>query len=393
MKKLVFYSRLILLTISILIVNGCATIIYNAIPLKDISKTSGKYYVGTQNYYLVDSSRSMWFTNDISGPREISVKIWYPADEKNLIKKAPYVDDEELISEALSNRLGVPKALMKRAGGIECNSWLDAIPIKGNFPILIYSHGHQSLKIANTFQAEELASNGYIVIAPDHTYDAAITVLDNQRVIYSKSKLPSNDQQASKQEMIDRVKKQLKIRTADISFLLETMNHKFSHDNKFIGSADTSRIGIFGHSFGGCTSIMSGFNDNRIDAVLGLDAYFLPLSANIIKEDMNKPFVHLGQVSWGNSNNYKLMEDIGKKNSKPSIHFSVDGSKHYDFTDFSQFTRLTKKFGSGDVSPIMIRKIMNVIMTDFFNDKSKSGKKFDPEVYQQMFSEINHYVY
>ena len=136
MKKLVFYSRLILLTISILIINGCATIIYNAIPLKDISKTSGKYYVGTQNYYLVDSSRSMWFTDDISGPREISVKIWYPADEKNLIKKAPYVDDEELISEALSNRLGVPKALMKRAGGIECNSWLAAIPIKGNFPIL-----------------------------------------------------------------------------------------------------------------------------------------------------------------------------------------------------------------------------------------------------------------
>jgi len=335
----------------------------------------------------------MWFTDDISGPREISVKIWYPANEKNLITKAPYVDDEELISEALSKRLGVPKALMRRAGGIKCNSWLDAIPIKGNFPILIYSHGHQSLKIANTFQAEELASNGYIVIAPDHTYDAAITVLDNQRVIYSKSKLPNNDQQASEQEMTERVKKQLKIRTADISFLIGTMNHKFSSDNKFIGSADTSRIGIFGHSFGGCTSVMSSFNDNRIDAVLGLDTYFLPLSASIIKKDLNKPFVHLGQVSWGNSNNYKLMEAIGKKNSRPSIHFSVDGSKHYDFTDFSQFTRLTKKFGSGDVSPKMIRKIMNVIMTDFFNDKLKSGREFDPDIYLEAFSELTHYVY
>ena len=393
MEKLVFYSKLILLSIYILIINACATIVYNAIPLKDISKTSGKYYVGTQNFYLVDSSRSMWFTDDISGLREISVKVWYPADEKNLVKKASYIDDEELISDALSKRLGVPKALMRRAGGIECNSWLNAIPLKGNFPILIYSHGHQSLKIANTFQAEELASNGFIIIAPDHTYDAAITVLDNQRVIYSKSKLPNNNQESSEQEMIDRVKKQLKIRTADIRFLIETMNYKFSYDNNFIGSADTSRIGIFGHSFGGCTSIMSAYNDNRIDAVLGLDAYFLPLSANIIKKDMNKPFVHLGQISWGNSNNYKLMESIGKNNSKPSIHFSVDGSKHYDFTDFSQFTRLTKKFGSGDVSPKMIRKIMNAIMLDFFNDKLKGGPKFDPDLYLEAFSGITYYVY
>ena len=41
----------------------------------------------------------------------------------------------------------------------------------------------------------------------------------------------------------------------------------------------------------------------------------------------------------------------------------------------------------------MIRKIMNVIMTDFFNDKLKSGRKFDPDVYLEAFPEITHYVY
>mgnify|MGYP001170388512 CR=1 FL=1 len=392
MKNSAYYLKL-LLFICVLFLNGCATIIFNSIPLKDISKTSGQYHVGTQTLYLVDSSRSMWFSDDISRPREISVKIWYPANEMNLIKKARYLDDSELIGEALSERLGVPKALMRRAKGIKCNSWLNAMPIKGNFPILIYSHGHQSLKIANTFQAEELASNGYIVIAPDHTYDAAITILEDKSIIYSKSKLPNNDQQASKQEMKNIVEKQLKIRTIDISFLISKMNQEFSLNNQFVGSADTNRIGIFGHSFGGCTSVMSAFNDNRIDAVLGLDAYFLPLSESVINKDMNKPFAHIGQISWGNSNNYKVMEALGKKNSKSFIHFSIEGSRHYDFTDFSQFTRLTKKFGSGDISPKKIRKIMNMIMIDFFNSKLKSGIKFNPEIYSRVFPEINHYIY
>ena len=189
LRKIYSCARLACFAAIILYINGCATMIYRSIPLKDIAKIGGKYAVCTQYFYSVDSTRSMWFIDDVTGHRELSVKVWYPADDRQLEKKASYVDNQDLISEALSVRLGVPQALMERAGGIECNSWLDAAPVNGKFPIVIYSHGHQSLKIANTFQAEELASNGFIVIAPDHTYDAALTVLINESVIYSKSKL------------------------------------------------------------------------------------------------------------------------------------------------------------------------------------------------------------
>ena len=393
LRKIYSCVRLACFAAIILYISGCATMIYRSIPLKDIAKIGGKYAVGTQYFYLVDSTRSMWFSDDVAGLREISVKVWYPADDRRLEKKASYVHNQELISEALSVRLGVPQALMERAGGIECNSWLDAAPVNGKFPIVIYSHGHQSLKIANTFQAEELASNGFIVIAPDHTYDAAITVLKNESVIYSKSKLPNNNQRPSEQEKIERVEKQLKIRTEDVSFLIDKMLQQFSSEKNFMGSADTSKIGIFGHSFGGCTSVMSAYSDNRIDAVFGLDAYFLPLSKNIINKDLNKPFAHLGQPSWGKSNNYSVMETLAKKNSKLSTHFAVEGSKHYDFTDFSQFTRLTKKFGSGKISPKNIRKIMNTLLLDFFNSSLRGGNKFDPQTYEQMFSDLTHYIY
>ena len=57
-----------------LYIGGCANLLYRSIPLKDIAKAKGKYAVGTQNIYVVDSTRAMWFTDGIKGPRELSVK-------------------------------------------------------------------------------------------------------------------------------------------------------------------------------------------------------------------------------------------------------------------------------------------------------------------------------
>ena len=375
------------------LINGCASIVYKSIPLKDVAKTSGKYFVGTQNFQLVDSTRSMWFTDDIKSFRTLSVKIWYPADENSLSERAPYVDQYELIAKALSTSLGVPEALMSRAGAVKCNSWLNTDISIGNFPIVIYSHGHQSLKIANTFQAEEIASNGYIVIAPDHTYDAALTIINEDKIIYTRSKLPNSDKEAENSEMIKRVKEQLNIRVEDISFVIDKMIDKFSKDKKFNQSADFENIGIFGHSFGGCTAIMAANNDNRIDAILGLDAYFLPLPNHIIEKDMNKPFVHLGQTSWGDSNNYELMKIWGSNNNQNSFHFSVEGSKHNDFTDFSQFTKLTRKFGSGKVPQKIMRNIINDVMLQFFNYHLKSIDNFDANQFENKYKRVKTYVH
>ena len=386
-------SLLISLFMVNFLINGCASLIYKSIPLKDVAKTSGKYFVGTQNFQLVDSTRSMWFTDDIKSFRTLSVKMWYPADENSLSERAPYVDQYELIAKALSTSLGVPEALMSRAGAVKCNSWLNTDISIGNFPIVIYSHGHQSLKIANTFQAEEIASNGYIVIAPDHTYDAALTIINEDKIIYTRSKLPNSDEEAEDSEMIKRVKEQLNIRVEDISFVIDKMIEKFSKEKQFNQSADFDNIGIFGHSFGGCTAIKSAYNDNRIDAVLGLDAYFLPLSKDLIKKDLNKPFAHIGQVDWGTSNNYNIMEEFGKNYSKSSYHFSVEGSKHNDFTDFSQFTKLTRKFGSGEISPKIIRNVMNDIMIGFFDSHLKDGEYFDAGKYEDTFKSVKTYVH
>ena len=87
------------------------------------------------------------------------------------------------------------------------------------------------------------------------------------------------------------------------------------------------------------------------------------------------------------------METLGENNSKISTHFAVEGSKHYDYTDFSQFTRLTKKFGSGKISPKKIRSIMNTIMLDFFDFYLKTGDNFKPDTYEKKYHDVSHYIY
>lgn len=377
----------------IFIFNGCATIVYKTIPLKNIAKAKGPYFVGTQNFQIDDASRNMWFSGTTKGSRKLSVKMWYPADNIASLKKAPYLNEHKLIGSAISKLFGVPEALMDRAGGVKCNSWLNAVPANGKFPIIIYSHGHQSIKIANTSQAEEIASNGYIVVAMDHSFDAALTILDEDKIIYSRSKLPSNDEEALQNSMIQRVKNQLKIRTEDVSFVIDELKIMFEKDKRFSQIADYDNIGIFGHSFGGCTSIMSAYNDTRIDAVLGLDTYFLPLPKEIIKKDIDRPFVHLGQVSWGDSDNYKIMNELGKSSNREFYHFAIEGSKHNDYTDFSQFTKLTKKFGSGEISPKSIRYIINDVMLGFFDYHLKNKSIFDHNQYPKKYESVKTYVH
>ena len=50
--KIIFYS------LFIVVFNGCATVIYKTIPLKNIAKVKGTYFVGTQNFQVIDSSRA-----------------------------------------------------------------------------------------------------------------------------------------------------------------------------------------------------------------------------------------------------------------------------------------------------------------------------------------------
>ncbi|MDA9946302.1 hypothetical protein N9E12_00480, partial [Candidatus Marinimicrobia bacterium] len=75
------------------------------------------------------------------------------------------------------------------------------------------------------------------------------------------------------------------------------------------------------------------------------------------------------------------------------FHLSVEGSKHNDFTDFSQFTKLTRKFGSGKVPQKIMRNIMNDVILQFFNYHLKSIDTFDANQFENKYERVKTYVH
>tara|TARA_B100000408_G_scaffold34875_1_gene26339 strand:+ start:176 stop:1336 length:1161 start_codon:yes stop_codon:yes gene_type:complete len=377
--------RQIPLLISVFWLSACAALVSVLIPLENVAKPTGEYQVGTQVIHMVDNDRSAWYGQESSNPREIMVRVWYPAQPQEGDLKAPYVYNEKLIGDMVSEGFGIPKYLMKNLRNINGNSWSEAQPVNEKFPVIIFSHGIGGLKTQNTTQMEEMASHGYVVFSCDHAYDAGVSIFPGDRIIFGKTNIPDN---LTKEEKWNMRRAQLDYRAADIQFLLDEMDRENFLSVALKNSLDLEHIGVFGHSFGGGTSVVVASVDDRIDACFGLDAWFLPIPSNVLNSDLNKPFIHLGQVSWKEKENYLKLDTLAGNNSAWSVRLDVRGATHYDFTDFSQFSKLTKKYGSGMIAPPRIRKITNSAIREFFDHYLKNGPALALETYEKLYPEL-----
>jgi len=365
--------------------SACAALVSVLIPMEDVAKPTGPYQVGTQIIHMVDNDRSAWYGEESSGSREIMVRVWYPAHPQEGDQKAPYVYNEKLIGDMVSQGFGIPKYLMQNISNIKANSWSGIDPVDKKFPVLIFSHGHGGLKIQNTTQMEEMASHGYVIFACDHAYDAGVSIFPGERVIFNKTNIPED---YSEEEKWDLRRVQLDYRATDIQFMLDEMARGNFLSDALKNSLDLEHIGLFGHSFGGGTSIVVASTDDRIDACFGLDAWFLPVPSSVLNSDLNKPFLHLGQVRWKEKDNYLKLDTLVGNNSAWSMRLDVQGATHYDFTDFSQFNRLTKRYGSGTIAPPRIRRITNSVIRDFFDHYLKNGPALAGDTYEKLYPEV-----
>jgi len=71
--------RQISLLISVFWISACAALVSVLIPLENVAKPTGEYQVGTQVIHMVDNNRSAWYGQESGNPREIMVRVWYPA--------------------------------------------------------------------------------------------------------------------------------------------------------------------------------------------------------------------------------------------------------------------------------------------------------------------------
>ena len=355
-----------------LILGGCATLAERVIPFDDLPAPTGDYGVGTHIFYWTDSDRLEWFTAAPDDLRRLVVQVWYPvaAETTDSAKRGrsafyPYVDHPAQRLAPLARQMGLPQFLMAHIQHVATNSLLDATPVAGpgQLPLILFSHGLGGMRVQNTVQAEELASLGYMVVAVDHPYDAYLTLFADGTMADYRSGAVGNLTEA---EFWALRTPQLATRTADMRYLLDHIAALQASQDNFWLQADLNRVGIFGHSYGGATSVMAAATDPRIKAIAALDGWMLPVPQETIDAGLIVPFLYIGRRAWDDPLNYKKLDQLLLSSASATEHL-LDDTKHMDFSDTPQFSSVAKTFGiSGKVPRDAIRQLLNAKLVAFF---------------------------
>ena len=368
--KYLFGLFIILIIIAAL---GHRVIIPKLIPLSNLPIPSGIYGVGTRIFEWTDESRDEWFTEEIDDKRRLVIQVWYPSEDTNSAP-VPYLVSADKWLPALSVILELPQFLFDHLRNIGTHSFLNAPVNKQveNAPLVLFSHGIWGMRFQNTAQFEALASRGYIVASVDHAYDASLTLFKDGTIADFRS---GYEGELSEEEFWALRNPQLRTRVSDIRFMIDTIGRKQNQGAEVWTAVDMENIGVFGHSYGGATSLIASIQDERIDAAIALDGWMIPVPLDVIDKGSNKPFYYIGRESWPDPLNYQQLNKFLERSSNQSTMF-LSGTEHFDYSDAPLFSPYMKTFGLTGVIPAkeLAQKLEDEIVSFFDNHLNHESK-------------------
>jgi pimeloyl-ACP methyl ester carboxylesterase len=184
---------------------------------------------------------------------------------------------------------------------VPSKSFIDAPVASGEsrYPVILMSHGDGGNPLIYSTTAEYLASQGSIVVGISHTYNADFTIFKDGSVVpgvtegsagalLDSSKMTFNDYLSN-----FRVGSALsEFYSRDASSALDQLELLNASDNLFNDRMDLTRVGMFGHSFGGSHSFAALLRDSRIDAAADLDG---TIFSDAFAEGAPRPFLVISE--------------------------------------------------------------------------------------------------
>jgi predicted dienelactone hydrolase len=342
-------------------------------PVFALPTPTGRYAVGTTSIDLVDRSRLELCDPTTKSPRELVVQVWYPAIS-NYGDKAPYLPDRRLIPTGMFSHLGLLKTHAVRDVAIA--------PPTSPYPVILYTPSWSGYRTDNTFQTQELASHGFVVIGLEHPCSVPMAVYPSGRVIYSNLSSDYASSDAALATLLRVGEEQLILRTQDIQFVLDRLQQLNQHE-LFDGAFDLNKIGIFGHSFGGAAAAQACEIDRRLKAGINMDGLLFGSAA---QHGAAQPFLFMNSDyprptsteltssdgslrrskqtdEWGYQQRDRWFRDWGGEN------LTLLGSEHMNFSDLPLRSRFNNS--GGKISPDRAMKIINAYTVAFFDRELK----------------------
>ncbi len=300
---------------------------------------TGPFAVGRAIYDWTDDAALDALAPVPGTKRELLVWIWYPSAAGQSVAMDDYIP-AQMWSAAAPN--GAPLKLLTRdLSKVHGHSTRDSdvSPQPRSFPVVIMRAGASAEVWNYSTLAEDLASHGYVVVGFDAPYRTYEVVFPDGRVM---RRMPENNpelcegqEQAQQAVCVNRV---LTAWTSDIAFVLDRLAQLNSSDvsGKFTGRLDMTRVGVFGHSFGGATAAQFCHDDSRCKA--GIDVDGQPFGS-VVREGLHEPFMFLMSDHSRESDpeSLQIMANIqsiyDRLPADGRLLIAIRGAYHFGFSD------------------------------------------------------------
>ncbi|RJX27195.1 MAG: hypothetical protein C4537_01115 [Acholeplasma sp.] len=354
-------------------------------PMSDIPNPSGQYIIGTRDFIIEDQDRLELYTEDSLDTREFAFRMWYPTDSTSQQVVSKWIGNLS-VSRGLAGSIGLPSFILDQISQINSNSYVNA-PLslqEDSYPVVIISHGWGGFMSLHTDLAEELSSRGYVVVSIDHTYGSVATNLGDRIAIQNQDALPDR----SEANFLSAANQLVYTYAGDISKTLDYLESEndITSDAFFKGKLDLDHIGLIGHSTGGGADVAVALNDDRITALLGLDAWVEPISSEEIEKGLSIPAIFLRSETWeeglNNANLYDLI-----LNSDQAELYQIDGTTHSDFSMAYMFSPLMSMIGyTGSLNSDYLLQMQKDVMNVFFDQHLKGiiDQNIDLSLYEEL---------
>jgi dienelactone hydrolase len=215
----------------------------------------------------------------------------------------------------------------------------DVSPQQRSYPVVIMRAGASAEVVNYSTLAEDLASHGYVVVGFDAPYRTYAVVFPDGRVM---RRTPENNPELCEGQPLDHqaacVNRVLTAWTADIALVLDRLERLNASDatGKFTGRLDMTRVGVFGHSFGGATAAQFCHEDSRCKAGIDLDG--IPFGS-VVRQGLHQPFMFVlsDQIHSSDPETRQVLGNIQSIYDRlpldGRLRVVIRGANHFLFSD------------------------------------------------------------
>ncbi|MBX3147803.1 MAG: hypothetical protein KF785_13635 [Gemmatimonadales bacterium] len=248
---------------------------------------------------------------------DLTAWIWYPAlhDEP----AAPYLPDS-VAEEWAHDRPTLINLLTRKLGNVRAHGVFDApfAADSADHPVLLFRGGGGGGTLGYTVHFEELASRGYVVVAVEGGSGGN-----------PESCVGRPDEDACAARLIDNA-------TVALGSALDRLSHLPTTDPILGGHIDLSRLGVFGHSFGGAQAFAFCAADARCAAGVNIDGR---LFGSLDRVTVTAPFLWLlsdhgaARDSISRQIEDRIRRAYERQPSDSRMMAMIKGANHFAFSE------------------------------------------------------------